>query len=151
MALNTTTLTCCNFLTMRVPDEVYYRNASCAPNQTSTFSSLSLRLCLCWWTICPRGYHPPSQVISTLALTLFIRFSIWLLQAVNFFSKLRSVSLGFFFEFSLCVENTNSREKRIFRGGHGKSVFFLTLPIFPVETCRSCYYFVIIGVKMFFH
>jgi len=49
-----------------VSDEGYSRNASCALNLISTFVLLSLGRYLCWWTISPRGYHPPSsQCVGT--------------------------------------------------------------------------------------
>jgi hypothetical protein len=48
------------------PDDGYSRNATCALNVISTFSLPSLGQCVCWWTIKPRGYHPPSsQSFST--------------------------------------------------------------------------------------
>jgi hypothetical protein len=34
---------------------------SCTLNLISTFSFLSRGRYLCWWTICPQGYHPPSR------------------------------------------------------------------------------------------
>ena len=43
------------------PDEGYARKGSCALNLMSTFSLLSLGRYFCWWTISPRGYHPPSS------------------------------------------------------------------------------------------
>jgi hypothetical protein len=48
-------------LTLSVPDEGYSRHTSFALNLISTFSLLSLARYLCWWTINPRGYHPPSS------------------------------------------------------------------------------------------
>jgi len=46
-----------NLSILSIPDEDYSRNASCALNLISTFLLLSLGRYLCWWTICPRGYH----------------------------------------------------------------------------------------------
>ena len=43
--------------TQYVPDEGYFRDASCALNLIYTFLSLSL----CWWIISSRSYHPPSS------------------------------------------------------------------------------------------
>ena len=45
-----------------VPDEGYSRNISCALHWISTFLLISLCRYLCWWTISPRGYHPPSSL-----------------------------------------------------------------------------------------
>ena len=39
------------------------KNTSCALYQISTFVSLSLGRCPCWWTFSPRGYHPPMQCV----------------------------------------------------------------------------------------
>jgi len=51
---------------LSVRDEGYSRNASCAVNLISTFLFLSLCRYHCWWTISPRGYHPPcSQCFAT--------------------------------------------------------------------------------------
>jgi hypothetical protein len=38
-----------------------FRNASCALILISTFLWLSLVRFLCWWTVSPRGFHPPSS------------------------------------------------------------------------------------------
>jgi len=46
---------------LNVPDVGYSRNESCALNLISTFLLLSLGRYLCWWTISPWGYHPPSS------------------------------------------------------------------------------------------
>jgi hypothetical protein len=46
---------------MSVPDEAYFRNASCALNLISTVLLLSLGRYRYWWTISPRGYYSPSK------------------------------------------------------------------------------------------
>jgi len=50
-----------NILALIVPDEGYFRNASCALNLISTFSLLSQDRYLCWCTISPCVYPPPSS------------------------------------------------------------------------------------------
>jgi hypothetical protein len=50
-----------NLSILSVPDADYSRNVSCALNLISTFLLLSLGWYLCWWTISPWGYHPPSS------------------------------------------------------------------------------------------
>ena len=55
-----------SYILKYVPDEGYYRNASCTLNLMCTFLLLSLGQYHCWWTISPRGYHPQSsQCICT--------------------------------------------------------------------------------------
>ena len=49
-----------NILALSVPAEVYSRCASYPLHLISTVLLLSLDRYLCWWTISPRGYHPPS-------------------------------------------------------------------------------------------
>ena len=50
-----------NLSTLSVLDEGYSKNVSCALNLISTILLLSLGRYFCWWTISPRGYHPPSS------------------------------------------------------------------------------------------
>ena len=50
-----------NLLIMTVPDEGYSRHAPCPLHLIYTFSIILLGRCLSWWTISPRGYHPPSS------------------------------------------------------------------------------------------
>ena len=52
-----------NLSTLSLPDQDDSRNASCALNLISSFSLPSLGRYLCWWTISPRGYHPPSKSV----------------------------------------------------------------------------------------
>ena len=55
------------------PAASHWQTWSCALNLISTFLSLPLGWCLCWWTISPRGYHPPSsQYFGTGLLDIFI-------------------------------------------------------------------------------
>jgi len=58
-------------MTLDVPDEGYFRNASCVVDLVSTFVLLWQFRYLCWWTINPRGHHPPS---SKKNLLLWNRF-----------------------------------------------------------------------------
>jgi len=55
------------------PILIYSRNASCALTLISTFLLLSLGRYLCWWTISPQGYHPPSSQCFGTDM-IFIRY-----------------------------------------------------------------------------
>jgi hypothetical protein len=46
-------------LPLSVPDEGYFRKATCALMLISPIVLLSLGRHLCWWSISPKGYHPP--------------------------------------------------------------------------------------------
>jgi hypothetical protein len=57
---------------MIVPDEGYYRNASCALNCACTFSLQSLSRYRLWWSISPNGII--RHAVSASALTWFIKY-----------------------------------------------------------------------------
>jgi len=42
-------------------EQIFVKKYMCALNLISTFVLLSLARYFCWWTISPRGYHPPSS------------------------------------------------------------------------------------------
>jgi len=66
---------------MSVPDEGYSNNASYTLYLISTFLLLSPRRYLCWWTISPRWYHPPSsQCFGTDMISTFFFSLIFLLK-----------------------------------------------------------------------
>jgi hypothetical protein len=67
---------------LRVTDEGYSRNASCALNLISMLLLLSLGRYLCWWTISPVGII--RSVVSASTLTMFIGYMYyWNLQFLN--------------------------------------------------------------------
>jgi hypothetical protein len=51
-----------NVLTISVLYECYSKYASSTLNKISTYVLLSHDRYLCWWTICPRLYHPPNSL-----------------------------------------------------------------------------------------